>query len=394
MKFTVESSRFAECMRKIQPAVGITKEKKEVTKNSVRLTMTKKQKIKEGYIGMAVSFDGKKQLFSAFLINELEMEEEDYDAYISGKKLCDITNALNNGNDAPLSLEVGKNCIIKKGGNQVQIPLGEEPVIIPPTNDWLVRTTMDTKKFLEILFKAGRFYDSGADGVTGSVCIHFDMENGKFQMSSTDTYKLAFYGDDVKYELSDAVKKEDPEQKKELIYQVDGDQLKILTKFLTGKNTEVCAYEKYLYFKSEADIAMFMIKDAGENPYALNGVLSMANGHSRASKITILPKDVLETLDVFDVANQGEEPFVYITKNKTGGLCFSTKAKTYKGIVPCKVEGKFKDMILNSKFFRMVLDNYDKEEAMNIYVGNSNESVLLKEAEETEDFNIIIRITE
>ena len=51
-------------------------------------------------------------------------------------------------------------------------------------------------------------------------------------------------------------------------------------------------------------------------------------------------------------------------------------------------------MILNSKFFRMVLDNYDKEEAMNIYVGNSNESVLLKEAEETEDFNIIIRITE
>ena len=45
MKFTVESSRFAECMRKIQPAVGVTKEKKEVTENSVRLTMTKKQKI-------------------------------------------------------------------------------------------------------------------------------------------------------------------------------------------------------------------------------------------------------------------------------------------------------------------------------------------------------------
>ena len=85
---------------------------------------------------------------------------------------------------------------------------------------------------------------------------------------------------------------------------------------MTGKNTEICAYEKYLYFKSEADIAMFMIKDAGDNPYALSGVISMANGHSRASKITALPKDVLEILDVFDVANQGEEPFVYITKTK------------------------------------------------------------------------------
>lgn len=401
MKLTVESSRFAECMRKIQPAVGVTKEKKEVMENSVRMTMTKKQKIKEGYIGMAVSFDGKKQLFSAFLINELEMEEEDYDAYISGKKLCDITNALNNGNEAPLSLEVGKNCIIKKGGNQVQIPLGEEPVIIPPTNDWLVRTTMDTKKFLGILFKAGRFYDTGADGVTGSVCIRFDMENGKFQMSSTDTYKLAFYGDDVEYELPAAIqeegskqKEEDSKKKKELLYQVDGDQLKILAKFLSGKNTEICAYENYLYFKSEADIAMFMIKDAGDSPYALDAVIAMAKEHSRAGKITVLPKDVLEALDVFDVANQGEDPFVYITKNKNGGLCFSTKAKTYKGIVPCKVEGKFKDMILNSKIFRMVLDNYDKEEAMNIFVGDCNESVLLKDAEETEDFNIIIRITE
>lgn len=394
MKFAVESGRFADCMKKIQPAVGVTKDKKEVTENAIRLTMTKKQKIKEGYIGMAVSFNGKIQLFSAFLINELEMEEENFDAYISGKKLCDITNVLNNGNDVPLTLEVEKNCVVKKGGSQVQIPLGEEPVIITPTSDWLVRTTMDTKKFHEILFKAGRFYDAGADEVTGSVCVRFDIENGKFQMSSTDTYKLAFYGDDVKYELADAVQGKDSEQKKELLYQVDGDNLKILSKFLTGENTEICAYENYLYFKSEADIAMVMVKDAGDNPYALGGVISMAGGHSRASRISVLPKDVLEALDVFDVANQGEDPFVYITKNKGGGLCFSTKAKTYKGVVPCKVEGKFEDMILNSKIFRMVLENYNKEEAMSIFVGDKNESVLLKDAKETEDFNIIIRISE
>lgn len=394
MKLTVESERFADCMKKIQPAVGVTKDKKEVTESAIRLTMTKKQKIKEGYIGMAVSFNGKIQLFSAFLINELEMEEENFDAYISGKKLCDITNVLNNGNDVPLTLEVEKNCVIKKGGSQVQIPLGEEPVIITPTNDWLVRTTMDTKKFHEILFKAGRFYDFGADEVTGSVCIRFDIENGKLQMSSTDTYKLAFYGDDVKYELADAMQKEGSEQKKELLYQVDGDNLKILTKFLSGENTEICAYENYLYFKSEADIAMVMVKDAGDNPYALSGVISMAGGHSRASKISVLPKDVLEALDVFDVANQGEDPFVYISKNKGGGLSFSTKAKTYKGVVPCKVEGKFENMILNSKIFRMVLENYNKEESMSIFVGDKNESVLLKDAKETEDFNIIIRIAE
>ena len=51
-------------------------------------------------------------------------------------------------------------------------------------------------------------------------------------------------------------------------------------------------------------------------------------------------------------------------------------------------------MILNSKFFRMALDNYDREEAMSIFVGDSNEGILFKDAEETEDFNIVIRITE
>lgn len=100
---------------------------------------------------------GKIQLFSAFMINELGMEEENFDAYISGRKLCDATNVLSNGNDAPLTLEVEKNCVIKKGGSLVQIPLGEEPVIITPTNDWLVGTTMDIKRFHEILFKVGRF---------------------------------------------------------------------------------------------------------------------------------------------------------------------------------------------------------------------------------------------
>lgn len=44
MKLTVESARFADCMKKIQPAVGVTKDKKEVTENSVRLTMTKNRK--------------------------------------------------------------------------------------------------------------------------------------------------------------------------------------------------------------------------------------------------------------------------------------------------------------------------------------------------------------
>ncbi len=135
MKITVDSREFAECMGKIQPAVSVTKDKKETLESSVQIMMTKEQKVEEGYVGLAVAYDGKKQLFSMFLAGELEIEEQKKDIFVSEKRLCDISAAMNNGNDVPMTLTVDKYCLIKKGGSEVQVPLGEEPVIIFPTND-------------------------------------------------------------------------------------------------------------------------------------------------------------------------------------------------------------------------------------------------------------------
>lgn len=391
MKITVDSTMFAACMSKIQPAVGFTKENKQVIENSVQLTITKQQKIKEGYIGIAVAYDGKKQLFSAFLVNELEMEEEKRDLYISGKRLCDISNALNNGNDIPLSIEVDKTCIVKKGGSQIQIPLGEAPVVLYPAKDWIVGTTVDTKEFVDILNKGGRFYDASSEGTTSSVCFRFDIETAKLQISSTDVYKLALYEMDAKYDLPDESKET---KTKEIICQVEGEQIKILGKFLGGKNTEIFVYEKYLYFKSGSDIAMFMIADQGDHPYALGAVLEMEKVHSRECKLEILPKDILEALTIFDVANTEDEPYVYITENKNGGICFNTKGKISKTLVACKMDGEFKNTVLNSKIFRQVISNYEKNDVMTIYMGKTQEGILLKESETSKDFNIISKISE
>ena len=122
--------------------------------------MLSKQKLEEGYFGLAVAFDGKKQLFSVFCANELEMEENKKDIYIGGKRLCDVCVAMDNGKDIPMSLEVDKSCLLKKGGSQVQIPLGEQPVIIYPANEWYLKTTVSTSELLNLLMKGGRFYNS------------------------------------------------------------------------------------------------------------------------------------------------------------------------------------------------------------------------------------------
>ncbi len=193
MKMTVGSKDFAECMKKIQLAVSVVKDKKGAMEAFIMLMVTKTQKVEEGYIGIAVAYDGKKQLFSMFLASELEMEEDKKEVYVSGKRLCDISAAMDNGKDIPMTLEVGKNCLIKKGGSQVQLPLGEKPVILFPSDEWYVHSSVDSREFADLLSYASKFYSPGAEGCTGDVCLGFDLKNHKIHMSSTDTHKLGFH---------------------------------------------------------------------------------------------------------------------------------------------------------------------------------------------------------
>lgn len=403
MKITVESGEFAMCMGKIQSAVSVSKDKKETVESAIQLVVTKGTKVAEGYAGLAIAFDGKKQLLSMFLASEIEMEEDKKDIYVSGKRLCDISAAMNNGNEVPMTLTVDKCCLIKKGGSEVQVPLGEKPVVISPSNDWYLRTSVDTKELTDLFSKGARFYKPGDEGSAGNVCLCFNMEKKKLQVSSTDAYKLGFYGLDAEYETGELLSKMDGEDAEPLAtldkdgdilkVEVDGDQIKVLTKFLTGKNTEICVYEKYLYFKSGTDIALFMAKDVSENKYALNAVIEGVKKHSRSGILHVVPKDILDALTVFDVANQGEDPFVYMQKDRSGALRLSTKGKTSKTLVACEIKGEFKEMVLNSKILRQVVMNYEKEEMMTIFTGASDEAVLITDKDDSEDFNIISRIS-
>ncbi len=403
MKITVESSEFAACMGKIQSAVSVTKDKKATVESSVQLSVTKGTKLAEGYAALAIAFDGKKQLLSMFLASEIEMEEDKKDIYVSGKRLCDISAAMNNGKEVPMTLTVEKYCLIKKGGSEVQVPLGEKPVVISPSNDWYLRTSVDTKELTDLFTKGARFYKPGDEGSAGNVCICCDMDRNKFQVSSTDGYKLGFYGMDAEYDKGKLLEQMDGEGAEPLAtldkdgsllkVEVDGEQIKVLTKFLTGKNTEICVYEKYLYFKSGTDIALFMSKDVSEKKYALKGVMDGVNSHSRCGILHVVPKDILDALTVFDVANQGEDPFVYMTKDKSGALRLSTKGKISKTLVACEIKGEFEEMVLNSKILRQVVMNYEKEEAMTIFTGTSNEAVIITDQDDSEDFNIISRIS-
>ena len=336
------------------------------------------------------------------------MEKEKEEIYVSGKRLCEICSAMDNGRDVPMSIEVDKYCLIKKGGSQVQLPLGEKPVIINPSKDWYIRTKVSTSELAGLLAKGGRFYRAGADNSIADVCLSFDLEKGRIQASSTDVYKLGMVGIDAKLEQSDKLKAlAEAMQKGEgempptfnltenrIKIQIEGEQLKALSRFMDmgAEKTEILVFEKYVYFKTGADIALFMLKDVSEKPYAFEGALAMAKAHSRKGSMHVAPKDILDALAVFDVANQDEEPHVYIKKDKSGAISFSTKGKVSKTLVACEAKDAVSDMILNSKIFRQVISCYDKEEKITIITGDAQEPVIIMDKDDSEDFCIISKI--
>lgn len=406
MKLVVDNREFAECMKKILPAVEVAR--KDTAEGSVSLMLTNR-KVDDDYFGIAAAYDGKKQLFCIFRAAELEMEQEQEEIYVSGKQLCDVCAAMDNGKDIPMSIEVDKYCLVRKGGSQVQLPLGERPVIITPSGDWHIRTKVDTAEFADMLAKGGRFYRAGEEDAKADVCIAFDV-TGKIHVSSTDAYKLGMVGIEAEIEQSDRLRGLMEEMEKgggevppafsmignRIKVQVDGEQLKVLSRFMDMRadHMEILVYDKYIYFKTGADIALFMLKDVTGKPYAFEGTLAMVERHSRKGSIQMAPKDILDALTVFDVANRDDEPHVYIRKDKSGAVSFSTKGKVSKTLVACEVKEAIGDLVLNSKIFRQVVSCYDKEEKIIIVVGTKKEPVLILDKEGSEDFCILSKVGE
>lgn len=404
MKLVVDNREFVECMKKIQPAVEVAR--KDTAEGAVSLMLTN-MKVDDDYFGIAAAYDGKKQLFCIFRAAELEMEQEQEEIYVSGKHLCDVCAAMDNGKDIPMSIEVDKYCLVRKGGSQVQLPLGERPVIINPSGDWYIRTKVDTAEFADMLVKGGRFYRAGEEDAKADVCIAFDV-TGKIHVSSTDAYKLGMVGAEAEIEQSDRLSGLMKDMEKgageippafsmignRIKVQVEGEQLKTLSRFMDMRadHMEILVYDKYIYFKTGADIALFMLKDVTGKPYAFEGTLAMVERHSRKGSIQMAPKDILDALTVFDVANRDDEPHVYIKKDKSGAVSFSTKGKVSKTLVACEGKAAIGDLVLNSKIFRQVVSCYDKEEKITIVVGEKEEPVLILDKEDSEDFCILSKV--
>lgn len=386
MKFKVEINEFAGCMRKIQPAVSMAKEKNGVKEGMIYFNILSQQAAKENCLGIAVAFDGKKQLLSAFRVEELEMEEESFNFYLSGKRIYDISQVFASAKGEYLSISIDKTCLIEKGGSHIKIPLGEKPPILQTNEKFLLHATMKTSQLIDAITKGGRFYTTALEDVVSSVCIKYDITEQKMILSSSDTYKIAYCEKKVSYEVNGKEQKQ-----KEIIHLIEGDELKLLTKFLECEDTDCYIYPNCLYLKSGTDVALILTLEA-DNEYPLDAIQTMYDNHSKENKLEVTADEMIEALNVFDAVNQENQPYVHIIREESGLLSFQTKGKTGKTTVNTIVGEEFKEVVLNSKMLRQVINNYEKNKKITLYIGKPDEPVLLKQKEASNDFAILIKI--
>lgn len=396
MKYKLNSNDFAMCMNKIYPAVSIIKDKKEVVEGSIRISVNSQQRTDNGHLCIAIAFDGKKQLLSAFLMQELEMEEEAWEIYLNGRKLYEISNVFNNGKDLPTSVEIGKDCYMSNGTSEVRFPLADENVILCPEEKYIMSAVVPTDCFLNLLRTAGSFY-SPTDDSMNAICLEFDMENGKLAISSSDLYKIGYGELAVEYNAFPPSEEEEgagEDEVKRVIHTIEGEQLKILMRFLEGDETELFIYKSQLFVKSASDIAIFLVKDATEASYPLEEILQIANNHTSKVKIQMLVSDMQDALDVFRVANQEEQPYLHIGKEHDGMIYFQTRGKTGKTLVRAEIDGEVDEIVLHAKLFRQLLSVYQKDSKVVLIEGSQEEPIIIKEKEDSSDFVMLTMIEE
>lgn len=393
MNFKLNSADFAWCMNKIMPAVSITKDKKEVIEGSIRISVSSQQRTENGYLSIAVAFDGKKQLLCAFLMQELEMEEETRDIYISGKKLCEISNVFNNGKDCPTIVEIEKDCHMRNGTSEIRFPLGEENVVLRPEERFIASAAIPTDKFLDLLRTAGSFYGP-TDLSKSGICLNYDLKNSKLIISSTDLIKIAYGELAVEFSLPPTPEDEEGENgnqssptqeiENHIMHIIEGEQLKILSKFLEGDNTELFIYKSQLFLKSASDIAIFLVKDSSE--YPLDHIIDIANKQTGKAKIQMLISDMIDAMKVFNVANQEEQPYLHVGKEQDGMMYFQTTGKTGKTLIHGDIEGEVDEIIIHAKLFRQLLSVFPKEAKVMLIEGEADEPLIIKEKENSTDF--------
>lgn len=380
MKFTVSSNELAEAMGKIFSAVPAQKAKGEVREPCISFNISSKHKVENASVGVVIAFDGKKQLLSSIKIEDLEMEEEKASIYPNAKKIMDIANAIS-ATSAPISMEIGKDCLIKGGGTEAHFALGQSAKTFPIERNIKQKVTMATKDFERMLRVAGKFYSQISNKIINSVCIRFSPKNESVTMVSSDGFKIG---------IAEAKAAFDKKEADDMVYVIEGEQFKEVSRIIGDEVVTFCLYEKSLFVKMLSDVAIFLTRDSSDAAYPLDAIIGTTDKVKECSVIQISVSDIINALNIFDITNECEEPYLKISYLDEGQILFETKGGTGKTRIHVKQDGKFEEIALNARLLRQAISVFGKSQDVEMVIGGTLSPVLIRKDSKTKDKVLII----
>lgn len=382
MKFTVSSIELAEAMSKVFPAVPAPKTKGEAKEPCISFNISGKHKVENASVGVVIAFDGKKQLLSSIRIEDLEMEEDKASFFPNAKKMLDIANALS-ATSAPIEMEIGKECVIRGGGTEAYFALGNDAKTFPLERNMKQKVTVAKKDLERLLRVAGKFYSQTSNEIINSICIRFSPKNGSVTMVSSDGFKIGIAEADAVFDKKEA---------DDMIYVIEGDQFKEISRIIGDEIATFCLYEKSIFVKMLSDVAIFLTRDSNHTAYPLDGILGTADRVKECCVIQVSVSDIINALNIFDITNDCDEPYLMISYLNEGQILFETKGGAGKTRINVKQNGELKEIVLNAKLLRQAISVFGKSQDVEMVFGEELSPVLVRKDSKTKDKIMILPV--
>lgn len=183
IKFKIGTQEFAKVVNKMAPGMGSYKIENTVVENKVRCSLYKQKKD----MGTLSIFDGNKQIFVPFLLEELEMEKKETTFYLSGKELASLAKVFET-QETLMEFSIDKDIVCKCANSTLKLKTSDPVPMMEPDKNNILFDIEIKKSNLEYLLKKGGFA-YGKTSILENVCLVFGKD--KVSVFSSDGLKAA-----------------------------------------------------------------------------------------------------------------------------------------------------------------------------------------------------------
>lgn len=377
IKFKMDVKELAEKMVVLAPCAA-------AAKSVVKVLILNQKMGENGRVMLFLCFDGKKQIVSYSVANEVQMEEEEAEINVDGKKFSGLAAVLGQ-REGFASFTVDKVLTVNGGNSSVDFQLLDTAPKLQMEDVMLYKMRVNTTSLRALVRHAGYAYlNEKAYQSLRYVAVRYDKDQSKIIMCSTGGSLFAV--DEIKAKFQDT---DFPESS--FTQLIEGDQLKAVMRMLSDENTSIGVFQSQLFIKNGMNACILVTADV---KYPMDMILKQAEESRRPCEIKISVAEMLNAIDIFNIANANDMPLCILKDAGEGKLVMQTKHGEGSTEMNVKKTGSFDGIALNASLLKDIFGNYDKTEEVFLGIGSEREALVVKKRKEYAGVSCLLPVYE